>query len=584
MYLRTVKVPSSHGSINEYVRVVEAYREHGKVKQRTVADLGRKDLLTALLPQLERLLKGLPKLDAPDTADAPVDVLDASTWGPVLVVRTLFEQLGLWELFDQHLGTAKSVPPADRAFVLIANRLICPSSEHGLARWLETDFVCDRQGRRFVPHWHRRGRVQVHHRQLEAWYRTLDRLLAAKERLELGLYHRLRDLFSLQPDLVLYDVTSTYFEGGGPDSLARHGYSRDGKPQNVQVIVGLVQVGGWPIAHHVWEGNRLDLTTVEEVIADLESRFAFGRVIFVGDRGMVSEDNFTTLSQQGHGYLVGLKRRRQPQVDDWLQALRDDQWQECPLGINAREKKQNPPRTRVQEVTSPTPGQRVFVIDSDERRAYEQAQREKAMARTHKKLQSVQRRVDQGKLVQAEDIGAAAERALRAHHGYRYFAWELRQGAFEFFEHPQFLEQEKRLEGKYVIATSESDLDAVSAVTQYKQLMEVERHFRHLKDVLGLRPIYHQSAQRVKAHIFVAALALLLQCLLQRRLHEHGVALSAPEAVQAVETVRQVTFRLDGQQRGGVSAPSSRAQQVLKALDLRPLRPPTPPAGESTVL
>jgi hypothetical protein len=253
MYIRTVKVPSSNGTINEYVRIVESYRQEGKVKQRTIADLGRKDVLAALLPQLERVLKGLPKVQR---ASEPVEILEAATWGPVLVVRALFDQLGLWDLFDDRLGVSRSrVPYADRAFVLIANRLIRPKSEHGLAGWLETDFVCDRQGRRFVPHWHRRGRVRVHHEQLDAWYRTLDRLVAAKAQIEARLYERLRDLFHLHPDLVLYDITSTYFEGAGPTGFARHGYSRDGRPQNVQVIVGLVMVAGWPIAHHVWEGN-----------------------------------------------------------------------------------------------------------------------------------------------------------------------------------------------------------------------------------------------------------------------------------------------------------------------------------------
>src|SRR5262249_37353708 len=155
-----------------------------------------------------------------------------------------------------------------------------PSSEHGLARWLETDFVCDRQGRRFVPHWHTRGRVKVHHRQLEAWYRTLDRLGAAKDEIEVRLYQRLRDLFSLRPDLVLFDITSSYLEGAGPAGFARHGYSGEGKAQNVQVVIGLVMVGGCPIAHHVWEGNRLDVTTVPDVVQDLRRRFDFGRLIF----------------------------------------------------------------------------------------------------------------------------------------------------------------------------------------------------------------------------------------------------------------------------------------------------------------
>jgi transposase len=583
MYLRTIKVPSSNGTVNEYVRVVESYREDGKVKQRTIADLGRKDVLTTLLPQLQRLLLGQPP-PAGETAN-DIDVLEASTWGPVLVVRALFEQLGLWQLFDELLGKAKKGSSfTERAFVLIANRLIRPSSEHGLARWLETDFVCDRQGRRFVPYWHRRGRVQVHHRQLDTWYRTLDQLVAAKSQIEVRLYQRLRDLFSLQPELVLFDITSTYFEGAGPKDFAKHGYSRDGKPQNVQVVVGLVMVAGWPIAHHVWQGNQLDVTAVQGVIEDLMSRFQFARIIFVGDRGMVSEDNLEAIRRDGHGYLVGLKRRRNAQLDAWLQTLDDTKWVDCPMGITVRERKTNPPRTRVQEVASGTPDQRVFVIDSDERRQYEQGKRQQAMERTRLKLEKVQVRVAKGTLTDAAHIGAAAERALRAHQGYRYYAWEIRDGAFVFAEHPIHLECEKRLEGKYVIATSEKNLDAQAAVALYKQLTEVERSFRHLKDILALRPIYHQLETRVRAHIFVAALALLLQTLLERRLREAGVDLSAVEALQAVATIRHVTFKVNQEQRCGISAASARAHQVLHALNITTLRPPTPPPEDSTVL
>ena len=583
MYIRTVKVPSSNGTINEYVRIVESYRQDGSVKQRVIADLGRKDLLTFLLPQLQRVLLGQPEVPGEDT-DA-MDVLDASTWGPVLVVRALFKQLGLWELFDDVLGISRTgVSFADRAFVLVANRLIRPCSEHGLARWLETDFVCDRRGRRFLPHWHARGRVQVHHRQLDAWYRTLDRLVAAKERIEVHLYERLRDLFSLQPDLVFFDITSTYFEGAGPKDFAKHGYSRDGKSQNVQVVVGMVMVAGWPIAHHVWEGNRLDSTTVQEVVSDLKTRFSFARVVFVGDRGMVSEDNLAALERDGHGYLVGVKRRRNAQLDGWLQAIDEAAWLDCPLGITAREKKDKPLRTRVQEVASGNLEQRVFVIDSDERRQFEQGKREQSMERARQKLLGVQQRVAKGRLKDPAKIGAAAQRALQAHKGQRYFAWEVRDGAFTFFEHPVNLAREKRLEGCYVIATSEKNIDALTAVAQYKELTEVETGFRRMKDVLSLRPVYHQVETRVRGHIFVAALGLLLQTLLQRRLEEAGVKLSAEHALQALETVRHVTFNVNGQSRSGVSAKNPRARQVLHALGIENPRPPTPPNDELTVM
>jgi transposase len=582
MYLRTVKVRSSSGALNEYVRVVEAYRDNGQVKQRTVADLGRKDLLAELLPKLKRLLgqdvdSGTPEVNGPD-------ILDASTWGPVLAVRALFDQLGLWAILDKALGKAKGVPFTDRAFVLIANRLIHPASEHGLAGWLETDFVCDRQGRRFIPHWHRYKRVRVDFRQLEAWYRTLDQLVAAKARIEVALYHRLRDLFSFKPDLVLYDISSTYFEGAGPVNFAKHGHSRDGKPHNVQVIVGVVMVAGWPIAHQVWEGNEVDHQTVQRAIRDLHRRFGFNRLVFVGDRGMVTDDNLEAITADKHGFLVGLKRRRNAKLTEWLAALDESKWITCPVGITAREKA-DPPRTRAQEVPSGVDGMRVIIVDSDERREYEQAMRQRAMERTRQALEKLQARVAAGKLKQPAKIGAAAERLLQRNHGYRYYSWSLERGTFRYFENTEGLASEHGIEGKYVIATGETALSVSEVVAIYKELSDVERGFRQLKDVLAMRPIYHQIEPRVKAHIFVAALALLVQRLLHRRLEEAGIDFSPERAMQALCTLRLVTLRQEDQpERRGVSGGGPDARRVLKALGLTELKPPDPPEGEKTVM
>jgi transposase len=582
MYLRTVKVRSSNGTVNEYVRVVEAYRDKGKVKQRTLAELGRKDLLVELLPKLRRLLGQDAGTEPAQSED--LDVLDASTWGPILAVRALFDQLGLWSILDATLGKAKGVPFADRAFVLIANRLIHPASEHGLAGWLETDFVCDRQGRRFLPNWHQHNRVRVHFSQLEAWYRTLDQLLAAKERIELALYHRLRDLFSFKPDLVLYDITSTYFEGAGPVNFARNGHSRDEKPHNVQVIVGVVMVAGWPIAHHVWAGNRLDHSTVPEAIRDLHQRFGFNRLVFVGDRGMVTDDRLEEIIAQKNGYLVGIKRRRNTKLAQWLAAVDESKWISSPVGITAQERT-HPPRTRAQEIPSGIDGIRVIVVDSDERRSYEEDMRQKSMQRTRTHLEKLQKRVAAGKLKQPEKIGAAAERALQRNHGYRYYSWDIHQGGFRYFENAEGLKREKRIEGRYVIATSETALSVLEVVAIYKDLSDVEQGFRQLKDVLAVRPIYHQVETRVKAHIFVAALALLVQRLLHRRLEQAGIDFSPERAIQALATVRHVTIRLDNQpERRGVSGGCPDARRVLKALKLTELKPLVPPEGQETIM
>jgi transposase len=254
------------------------------------------------------------------------------------------------------------------------------------------------------------------------------------------------------------------------------------------------------------------------------------------------------------------------------------------VGINALEKRE-PPRTRVQEVPSGRSGQRVFVIDSDERRAYEQSMRGRSMQRVAMKLEGLQRRVLSGKLRDAAKIGAAAQRIMQAHHGYRYYRWKLEGEVFSFEEDPKHLQREKNLEGKYLISTSEGQFSAQDAVRMYKELSDVESGFRSLKDVLQMRPIYHKLERRVRAHIFVAALALLLTRVMERRLKDAGVLMSCAQALQALSTIRLVSFRLDAQRaRRGVSTGSPRARQVLKALGISDLKPPLPVGTETTVM
>ena len=340
---------------------------------------------------------------------------------------------------------------------------------------------------------------------------------------------------------------------------------------------------GWPIAHHVWPGNEVEHTTVGKAISDLHQRFGFKRLVFVGDRGMVTSDNIDTITKEGHGYLEGLKRRNK-KLDWWLKAVDESQWINCPVGITAREKT-NPPRTRAQEIPSGVTGMRVIIVDSDERRDYEQNTRQEAMERTQQALEKLKQRVAAGKLKQPEKIGAAAERLLQRNHGYRYYSWEINQSGFRYFENAKGLESERGIEGKYVIATGESELSVLEVVAIYKDLSDVERGFRQLKDVLDMRPIYHQIKQRVKVHIFVAALALLVQRLLSRRLEEAGIDFSAERAIEALSTLRLVTLRLEGQaERRGVSGGCPDACRVLEALKLTELNPPAPPAGEKNVM
>jgi transposase len=579
MYLRTVKARGGAGLTHEYIRLVESYWEQGQAKQRVVANLGRKDLLAPHLDALVRLLRGDRAAPAARPDRRAVQAEQAACWGPMLVARTLWQQLGLEAILDACDGRRRrgeGLPLADRVLVLVANRLCDPQSEHGLAGWLETDFVCDRRGRRVVPQWKPQGRVRVDLTWLQRWYRTLDALRPHKARIETELFARLRDLFALEVDLVFYDLTSTYFEGAGPADFAVHGHSRDGKRRNRQILVGLVMINGWPIAHHVFRGNRHDDQTVGEVLDDLERRFGLRRVIFVGDRGMVTTANLALLTARRQGYLVGLHRRRREEVFTLI-GRATGPWTECPVGITAREQGEDRPKTLVQEVAADEPGVRIFVVHSDERAAYERAMRERDMARTRVALERLARRVATGRLRAPEKIGEAAGRILARHHGHRYYGWALQDGRFRFVEHPVHFAREQAYEGKYVIRTEEPHLTPVEAVQAYKELSEVERAFRELKDVIELRPIYHRRKERVQAHIFVAALAFLLDRALEKRLKAARVAMSAAEALKALRTLHVVDLVVGSTRKRGVTGGSARARQVLAALGITEREPPGAP-------
>ena len=273
----------AHKSGNHtYLRLVESYRLHGQPRQRVVAHLGRKDLLAPHLDSLVRLLQAdqeAPRWVASEQVAAP----QAWSWGPLHAARHLFDELALGPILDELSATrSHGQPLSERVFVLLANRLTRPGSEHALAEWLEDFYVVTAGGSRWQPQWKQRRRVKVAFEQLRLWYQTLDDLLAHKTHIETAIWRQLRDLFSLAPELVFYDLTSTYFEGQGPAELGRFGYSRNSPPRKRQVLVGVVMRQGWPIAHHVFAGNRPDQATLLEVVADLGSRFGLQRVVWVG--------------------------------------------------------------------------------------------------------------------------------------------------------------------------------------------------------------------------------------------------------------------------------------------------------------
>ena len=214
MYLRTTRVKRPDGSVDEYIRLVESYWNNGSPRHRVISHLGRKELLAPHAEALLKILKG----ETTPTPNRDAVAVGAWDWGVMLVARHLWRELGLEAIVDAlapSSGAGQEL--ADRTLALVSNRLCEPTSEHGMARWLETDFVCDRWGQRWLPEWReeaerrasKRPRVRVKDQQLRQWYGTLDQLVAHQKQIEKELFLRLRNLFSLRVDLVFYDLTST---------------------------------------------------------------------------------------------------------------------------------------------------------------------------------------------------------------------------------------------------------------------------------------------------------------------------------------------------------------------------------------
>jgi transposase len=550
------------------LRVVENYRnERGKKSQRVIANLGRlEDLRKGKLDELVGKLRKFCRKHWVVAEEVEDD--EAIRWGPILVARRLWEEMELDGIIQGLCAGRKgNGDVAERAFVLVANRLTEPGSEHGLAWWLESHWVCDSRGRRFVPEWRsveevtEERRVKVEWRQLERWYRTLDALYAQKKELERELYLRLRDLLSLKVDMVFYDVTSLSFAGRrDKGELKRHGYPRGGSPRNVQVLLGLVMVGGFPIAGHVFRGNVADKTTVQEVISDIEHRFGIQEVTFVADQGMVSPQNL--LSLVPHRYLLAHKGRRDSEARRWLERL-TERWREYSQGV------------RVQEVQSGQEGVRVFVVDSDERREYEESLRKRSMQRAEECLKKVAQAVQKGRLKSKEKIAVWAERALRKNKGYRYFSYRIpSEGEFDYFLDEEKMRAETLREGRYILTTNHAFLSPEEGVSHYKDLSDIEAGFRELKDVIQGRPIYHQRDDRICAHIFIAQLALLLLRRLRHHLREKRVPLSPSDAIAAVKSIGVAELDLKGRKELLVSRPKPHARQVLTALGITDLKPP----------
>jgi transposase len=557
MFVRTVKAKG-----HRYVRIVENYREGGRLHQRVVANLGNVKLCQKDLVQV---IEGLRQLvEKVYVTEEEIEPQNGSEYGRITVGIWLWRQLGFEEVLSGRFARTRVKEVGSvYAQCMVLNRLCDPESKLGIFRWLEDVYL---------PGW---GLPRVLEKEeqkeyAERFYRTLDYLERWKEGLEKELYVRVRDLFHLRVDVVFYDVTSSYFEGAGARGLGKRGYSRDGHPQDKQVVIGLVLCQGLPIAHHIFEGNRTDITTVKEVAKDLKERFQIGRFVFVGDRGMVSEEIIEFLEEEGIDYVVALRRRECRETAKALEVDVDETWED--LGCVRAKELVVEADTFVRDEwgLASKEGRRLVLCYNEERAGQERQKRRDKMDKLRPQLEALCALVNSGKLKNPRTITERATRILSRRKGSRYFNWNLQDGRFEFSEDKRKLAYEEKLDGKFVLLcrTKSYWLSTFEVVETYKDLWEIEWAFRDLKSFIELRPMRHYKDNRVRGHVQICVWALLTQRVLQKRLDQAGIGMTSRMALESLRTIKVVETQVGQKKITFVTPPNPRNQGILNALGL----------------
>jgi Transposase DDE domain len=485
-------------------------------------------------------------------------------WGACWLAGQLWQALQLDRFWADRLPPSRKGTHWDQVLqVLVSYRLIAPGSEWKLHReWFGNSAMADLLGADF-------GLADAH-----KLYACHDFLLPHKEALFSHLMARWRDLFNAHFDVLLYDLTSTYFEINASDvpegDKRRHGYSRDKRPDCPQVVIALVVTpDGLPLAYEVLPGNTADCTTLRMFLVRIERQYGRARRVWVMDRGIPTEAVLAEMraSDPPVQYLVGTPKGRLSRLEKRLLAK---PWQEARAGVAVKLLAED--------------GELYVFAESVERVSKERAMRRRQLKWLWKRLRELAA-MDVPREEMLMKLGAARARAPTA--------WRLvdiamnhESAKFSYTLNRQKLRRIRRREGRYLLRTNLTENDPALLWQYYTQLVAVEEAFKNLKGDLAIRPIFHQDERRIEAHIFIAFLAYCLQITLQRRLHALAPGLTARSALQKFAAVQMIDVHLpttDGRELllTRYTQPEPELRLLIQQLKLN--LPPQPPPRIATV-
>jgi len=537
MFLRSSN-RKKDGKDHRYFSIVENRRlDSGQTAQRTVLYLGeindqQQAAWRRTLAVFDEERQGyITRSLFPDDREIPLDAVDAlpvklsglelrraRVFGSCWLGCELWRQLGLEEFWSERLSASHEAVSWEKVLrLLVVNRLLAPGSEFHLHRqWFVSSAMDQLLGEDFAV------------ADKDRLYRCLDRVVEHKQELFVWLKQKWADLFQADFEILLYDLTSTYFEGAMEENAAaQRGYSRDGRPDCLQVVIALVITpDGFPLAYEVMDGNTSDRTTLKPFLEKIENTYGKAQRVWVMDRGIPSEALLAEMRQRQVLYLVGTPRSKVAQhAQKWL----DQPWHQV--------------RDSVRVKLFAHEGELWVLAESQGRRAKEIAIRRRRLARLLWKLRAMRRRLPARDRLLLR-IGAAKKEAGRAFGLVKIHLPEAGQPVtretFHFHLDKAKLQELEQRDGHYLLRSNLTGEDPAVLWTRYMQLTQIEAAFRTLKSDLGIRPIYHRRPQRVEAHIFIAFLAYGLQITLKNQLMMHAPGLTPQAVLEKLATIQMI--------------------------------------------
>lgn len=556
MYPKLVTAKSGSKNVKEitYLRLAEKVKVKGAWREKVIANLGRQDIL-GKKEFGELLLKLRKYTNEVLVTPEEIESKQCMEYGSVLIGKKIWEEIGLEKCITRICGKILPVSLGEPGVLaMVLNRLTMPRSKLALHDWIQTVYLSEWRTEKFI----KLIKADNPKDTAEWYYRTMDWLIKGKnkEKIENEIAVWAKTLFAVE--VVFYDITNIQFEGWEELKQARHGYIKLGRKNHKQILLGVVMMEGLPVASHIFRGNRAEKTTLLWIKDKVKKQFNVSRVITVCDRGMITESSLMEIESKNDGYITALKRRRCQEIQPLLE-------KDSSLFTPIKTDKEGNILLKAQEAEIED-GKRRIIVYNPIKAEEEKKKRKDIIREIENDLHELSDAVKEGGKKSVKNIIASAEKTLNRKNGKRYFNYACKkEGDFQYSLNEKGLAMEEKLDGKFVIKTTEQNLSLEQVVFRYKDLMDIEDGFRDLKDFIKVAPVYHWRYRRVKAHIFICILALLLEKYLEQKLSKTKINLSARKALDKLKNIKIVENKVGHLNLKYITPPNHETEKILEA-------------------